>query len=59
MMGAIVGFFIWNYPRELIFLGDGGSYLICLDRRAQCAARLASSGNFAMVRAHGQWLPYL
>jgi len=28
MMGAIAGFFIWNYPRGLIFLGDGGSYLI-------------------------------
>lgn len=28
MMGAILGFFIWNYPRGLIFLGDGGAYLI-------------------------------
>ena len=28
MIGAIIGFFIWNYPRGLIFLGDGGSYLI-------------------------------
>lgn len=28
MVGAIVGFFLWNYPRGLIFLGDGGSYLI-------------------------------
>jgi UDP-N-acetylmuramyl pentapeptide phosphotransferase/UDP-N-acetylglucosamine-1-phosphate transferase len=26
--GAIGGFFIWNYPRGLIFLGDGGAYLI-------------------------------
>jgi len=23
-----LGFFIWNYPRGLIFLGDGGAYLI-------------------------------
>ena len=23
-----MGFFIWNYPRGLIFLGDGGAYLI-------------------------------
>lgn len=30
MIGAIAGFFIWNYPRGLIFLGDGGSYLIGL-----------------------------
>lgn len=28
MVGAIAGFFIWNYPRGLIFLGDGGAYLI-------------------------------
>jgi UDP-N-acetylmuramyl pentapeptide phosphotransferase/UDP-N-acetylglucosamine-1-phosphate transferase len=28
MVGAILGFFIWNYPGGLIFLGDGGAYLI-------------------------------
>ncbi len=28
MIGAISGFFIWNYPKGLIFLGDGGAYLI-------------------------------
>ena len=28
MAGAILGFFIWNYPQGLIFLGDGGAYLI-------------------------------
>lgn len=28
MTGAILGFFLWNYPRGLIFLGDGGAYLI-------------------------------
>jgi len=28
MMVAILGFFMWNYPRGLIFLGDGGAYLI-------------------------------
>ena len=27
-IGAIGGFFVWNYPRGLIFLGDGGAYLI-------------------------------
>ena len=27
-IGAIAGFFLWNYPRGLIFLGDGGAYLI-------------------------------
>jgi UDP-GlcNAc:undecaprenyl-phosphate/decaprenyl-phosphate GlcNAc-1-phosphate transferase len=28
MIAAILGFFLWNYPRGLIFLGDGGAYLI-------------------------------
>ncbi len=28
LMGAILGFLIFNYPRGLIFLGDGGAYLI-------------------------------
>jgi UDP-N-acetylmuramyl pentapeptide phosphotransferase/UDP-N-acetylglucosamine-1-phosphate transferase len=28
MLSAILGFFVWNYPRGLIFLGDGGAYLI-------------------------------
>ena len=28
MAAAILGFFVWNYPRGLIFLGDGGAYLI-------------------------------
>lgn len=28
MVGAIAGFFIWNYPHGLIFMGDGGAYFI-------------------------------
>ena len=28
MIGSIFGFLVWNYPRGLIFLGDGGAYLI-------------------------------
>lgn len=28
MIGALLGFFVWNYPRGLIFLGDGGAYLV-------------------------------
>jgi UDP-GlcNAc:undecaprenyl-phosphate GlcNAc-1-phosphate transferase len=28
MASSIMGFFIWNYPRGLIFLGDSGAYLI-------------------------------
>lgn len=26
--GAVFGFFVWNYPAGLIFLGDGGAYLL-------------------------------
>lgn len=26
--GAVLGFFVWNYPSGLIFLGDGGAYFI-------------------------------
>jgi UDP-GlcNAc:undecaprenyl-phosphate GlcNAc-1-phosphate transferase len=28
IVGSTFGFFIWNYPRGYIFLGDGGAYLI-------------------------------
>lgn len=28
MGGALIGFFVWNYPRGLIFLGDSGAYLL-------------------------------
>ncbi|RMC99290.1 glycosyl transferase [Aquitalea palustris] len=28
MLGAILGFLFWNFPRGLIFAGDGGAYLI-------------------------------
>ena len=27
-MGAILGFFVWNFPAGLIFLGDGGAYFL-------------------------------
>lgn len=26
--GAVLGFFFWNYPAGLIFLGDGGAYFL-------------------------------
>lgn len=28
VIGAVAGFFVWNYPFGLIFLGDGGAYFI-------------------------------
>lgn len=27
-LGAVLGFFMWNYPGGLIFLGDGGAYFL-------------------------------
>lgn len=27
-LAAVLGFFIWNYPSGLIFLGDGGAYFL-------------------------------
>ena len=27
-VGAVFGFFMWNYPRGLVFLGDGGAYFL-------------------------------
>ncbi len=28
MLGALLGFLVWNYPRGKIFMGDGGAYLV-------------------------------
>jgi UDP-N-acetylmuramyl pentapeptide phosphotransferase/UDP-N-acetylglucosamine-1-phosphate transferase len=28
MLGAVLGFFVWNFPAGLVFLGDGGAYLL-------------------------------
>ena len=27
-VGAVLGFFVWNFPSGLIFLGDGGAYFL-------------------------------
>ncbi|HOM15607.1 MAG TPA: glycosyltransferase [Rubrivivax sp.] len=27
-IGAVLGFFVWNFPRGAIFLGDGGAYFL-------------------------------
>jgi UDP-N-acetylmuramyl pentapeptide phosphotransferase/UDP-N-acetylglucosamine-1-phosphate transferase len=27
-LGAVLGFFLWNFPAGLIFLGDGGAYFL-------------------------------
>ena len=28
LAGAVMGFFVWNFPAGLIFLGDGGAYFL-------------------------------
>jgi UDP-N-acetylmuramyl pentapeptide phosphotransferase/UDP-N-acetylglucosamine-1-phosphate transferase len=27
-VGAVIGFFVWNFPAGLVFLGDGGAYFL-------------------------------
>ncbi len=27
-LGAVLGFFVWNFPAGLVFLGDGGAYFL-------------------------------
>ncbi len=51
--GAVLGFFVWNFPAGMIFLGDGGAYLLgFLLARAECAATAAQpavSPMFALL----------
>jgi len=52
-VGAIAGFVVWNYPRGLIFLGDGGAYLIGL--------LIAELAILLVVRnpAVSAWFPFM
>lgn len=53
MIGAILGFFIWNFPGGLIFLGDGGAYFI--------GFMLAELSILLVMRNHAvsPWYPIL
>ncbi|WP_445657842.1 MraY family glycosyltransferase [Achromobacter sp. NCFB-sbj8-Ac1-l] len=53
MIGAIVGFLVWNYPRGLIFLGDGGAYFIGFMVGAISVLMLARHPNVSA------WFPLL
>jgi len=53
MIGAIVGFLVWNYPRGLIFLGDGGAYFIGFMIGAISVLMLARHPNVSA------WFPLL
>lgn len=52
-IGAVLGFFIWNYPGGLIFLGDGGAYFLGFYVAELCILLLARnpgvSGLFALL----------
>jgi UDP-N-acetylmuramyl pentapeptide phosphotransferase/UDP-N-acetylglucosamine-1-phosphate transferase len=54
--GALIGFLVWNWPKGLIFLGDGGAYFIGYTR---CLAGRAPSGSFAVVWVGAVHLPGL
>ncbi|MFN3505783.1 MAG: glycosyltransferase family 4 protein [Caldimicrobium sp.] len=51
--GAILGFMVWNFPKGLIFLGDGGAYLIGF---------LIAEVSVLLVKRHPEvspWFPML
>ena len=52
-IGAVLGFFIWNFPGGMIFLGDGGAYFLGFYLAETCILLLARneqvSGLFALL----------
>ena len=48
-IGAVLGFFIWNFPAGLIFLGDGGAYLL--------GFLVAELAILLLVHSHGRVSP--
>jgi UDP-N-acetylmuramyl pentapeptide phosphotransferase/UDP-N-acetylglucosamine-1-phosphate transferase len=53
-VGALLGFLLWNWPRGLIFLGDGGAYFV---------GYLVAVLSFVLVARHrgvvSPWYPFL
>jgi UDP-GlcNAc:undecaprenyl-phosphate/decaprenyl-phosphate GlcNAc-1-phosphate transferase len=53
-VGALLGFLVWNWPRGLIFLGDGGAYFV---------GYLVAVLSFLLVTRHrgvvSPWYPFL
>jgi UDP-N-acetylmuramyl pentapeptide phosphotransferase/UDP-N-acetylglucosamine-1-phosphate transferase len=50
--GATIGFFVWNFPAGLIFLGDGGAYLLGFTLAELCVMLLRNptvSPMFALL----------
>ncbi len=53
LAGATAGFLVWNYPRGLIFAGDGGAYLWGV---------VIAAGSISLVQRHAEvspWFPML
>ena len=53
VMGASAGFLFWNYPRSLIFAGDGGAYFWGL---------VIAASSISLVQRHSEvspWFPML
>ena len=53
LTGATAGFLIWNYPRGMLFAGDGGAYLWGV---------VIALGSIVLVQRHDQvspWFPML
>jgi len=52
-IGAVLGFFVWNFPGGLIFLGDGGAYFMGFFLAETCILLLVRnpevSGLFALL----------
>ena len=46
--GAVLGFFVWNYPAGLIFLGDGGAYFLSTFPGRAAAGRPQPAGVAAV-----------
>ncbi|TSE28748.1 putative undecaprenyl-phosphate N-acetylglucosaminyl 1-phosphate transferase [Tepidimonas thermarum] len=53
LAGATAGFLVWNYPRGLLFAGDGGAYLW------GCALAVASVALVQRNPAVSPWFPML
>jgi UDP-GlcNAc:undecaprenyl-phosphate/decaprenyl-phosphate GlcNAc-1-phosphate transferase len=53
LAGATAGFLVWNYPRGLLFAGDGGAYLWGV---------VIAMATITLVQRHSQvspWFPFL
>lgn len=50
MLGCVVGFFFWNWPRGKIFLGDGGAYLLGFWLAELCVLLVVRNPDFVFAR---------